>query len=152
MVQPPLGLSGISGARIEPGGEIAYPMDYVLWEEGLGQHPQIEPSERCVLEGSVVEIEAVDVEVGDQSLPQIKTETATRTVSTLPPKRQGWYENSTTSGRTGQRAEVLANRPPQVTKNPADPQRVAVSLWGTVDWAEHGNSASLRKSRMWVGY
>ena len=82
-----LGLSGIAGTRIEPGGEVAYPMDGVLREDGLGQLPQVEPSERCVLEGSVVEIEAVEVEAGDQSLPQIKTETATRTVSTLPPRR-----------------------------------------------------------------
>ena len=60
----PLGLSGIAGTRIE----VADPVDGVLGEECLSQLPQVQPSERSVPEGAVVEIEAVYVEVGDQSL------------------------------------------------------------------------------------
>ena len=56
------------GTRVEPGREVADPVDGVFREERLGQLPQVEPPERGVLQGAVVEIEAVDVNVGDQSL------------------------------------------------------------------------------------
>ena len=62
----PLGLSGIAGTGIESGGEVADLIDCVQREESFGQFTQIQPSERCVLEGAVVEVEAVDVDVGNQ--------------------------------------------------------------------------------------
>jgi len=57
------GLIGIAWASIEPRREVAHTVDVVLGKEGLAQFPQIKPSEWGVLQGAVVEIEAVDVEV-----------------------------------------------------------------------------------------
>ena len=45
-------------------------------KESLGQLAQVQPPERGVLEGAVVEIETVYVEVRDQAPPPTKTETA----------------------------------------------------------------------------
>ena len=64
----PLRLSGIAGTRVQPGGEVADPVNDVLGKEGIGQLPQIQPPERAVLQSAVVEIEAVYIEVRDQSL------------------------------------------------------------------------------------
>ena len=71
-----LSLSGFVRARVEPGGEVADSVDCILRKQGLAQLPQIQPSEGSIPEGTVVEIEPIDVEVGNQRRALIKTETA----------------------------------------------------------------------------
>lgn len=83
----PLALRGIAGAGVEPSREVADPVDRVLGKEGLGQLSQVEPPERRVLQGAVVEIEAVYVQIGDQFPPPQRQRPPRRAVSTLPPKR-----------------------------------------------------------------
>ena len=63
-----LRLTGIVGARIEERGEVADPVDGVLGEESLGESAKVQPLERSTSDGTVVEVETVDVEVRDQSL------------------------------------------------------------------------------------
>ena len=64
----PLALRGIPRTGVEPRGEVGNPVDRVLGKERLGQPPEVQPPVGRVLQGAVVEIESVDVEVGDQSL------------------------------------------------------------------------------------
>ena len=62
-----IGIAGSSGeSGGESGGEVADPVDVVLWEQGLGALAQIHPPEWFVFQGAVVEIEAVNVDVGFQ--------------------------------------------------------------------------------------
>ena len=71
-------MSRIAGTRIEPSSEVANPVDGVLREECLSQLPKIQPSKWSVLKCAVVEIKAVYVDIGDQTLLNYrKTETAT---------------------------------------------------------------------------
>ena len=71
-----LSLTGFVGMRVETGGEVAYPVYGVSRKQNLSQLPRVQPSEGSVLEGAVVEIESIDVEVGYKRRSLIKTETA----------------------------------------------------------------------------
>ena len=62
-------MSWVGGAYIESCGEVADFVDMVLGEEGLGEFAQVELPEGSVLEGAVIEVEAVNIDVGSQSLP-----------------------------------------------------------------------------------
>ena len=94
-----LGLPRIAWAHVKPGREIADPTDVVLRKEGLGQLPQIEPSERRVLQSTVVEIEAIYVQVGVNFYSRTKTETASKggldpTVESIGVVAKPYYERS----------------------------------------------------------
>ena len=58
--------------RIQTGREVVHPADGVVREQRRGQLVKVQPPEGGVLEGAIVEIEAVNVVVGDQSLPAQK--------------------------------------------------------------------------------
>ena len=64
----PLTLSRITGTWVEPCGEVADPVDCVPREESFGQLSQVEPPEWSVLQGAIVQVEPIYVEVGNQSL------------------------------------------------------------------------------------
>ena len=90
-------MPGVAWAHIEPCREVADSVDRVLGKEGLCQLPQVEPSEWRVLQGTVVEVEPVYVQVGNQSLLHTKTETALRggldpTVESIGVVNKGYRE------------------------------------------------------------
>ena len=68
----PLRLPLIAGTNVEPDREVTHFVDGVFRKEGLGQFVQVKLSKRGVLESAVVEIETVDVQVGDQLPPPPK--------------------------------------------------------------------------------
>ena len=59
-------LSWIAGSGVDTRNEVVDPADRVPREEGVSQSAKIEPPERRILESTVVEVEAVDVEPGTQ--------------------------------------------------------------------------------------
>ncbi|MEO5338709.1 MAG: hypothetical protein H7841_17765 [Magnetospirillum sp. WYHS-4] len=60
-----LRLRGIVGRPVHPGGEILDPLDVVMGlEDGGEQRLEVEPLPRGPLEGTVIQIEAVDVDEG----------------------------------------------------------------------------------------
>ena len=113
----PLRLPLIAGTNVEPGREVTYAVDGVFRKEGLAQFVQVKPPKWSVLESAVVEIETVDVQIGDQLPPPPKDrDRPVEAVSTLPPKRIGGSARTLTSASSTvntfrQDARPTANSP-----------------------------------------
>ena len=60
----PLRLGGITWAVGNDSGEVANPVYLVLGQQKLRQPPDIQPAVRCISQCTIVEIEAVNVDVG----------------------------------------------------------------------------------------
>ena len=59
-----LGLGWVSRAAGYEGGKVTYAAYVVLWKQEPRQLPDIQPSVRSAPQGAVVEIEAVDIDIG----------------------------------------------------------------------------------------
>lgn len=59
-----LRLGGVIGPVGDQGGEVAYPANTMLGQEKPRQPPRIQPAVRRSSQGAIVQVEAVDVDVG----------------------------------------------------------------------------------------
>ena len=59
-----LGLGWVSGAAVYEGGEVTYAAYVVAWKQEPCQLPDGQPSVRSAPQGAIVEVEAVDIDVG----------------------------------------------------------------------------------------
>ena len=85
-----LRLGGVIGPVGDQGGKVAYPADGVAGEQQPRQPPQVQPPVGRSAKGAVIEIQAVDVDVGadERGIPK-KAEAAFRQPRALPPRRSG---------------------------------------------------------------
>ena len=60
----PLGLSRIARTAGDDSGEVAYPVYLVAGQQQVRQLANIQPSIGCTSQGAIVEIEAINVDVG----------------------------------------------------------------------------------------